>query len=89
VAPSGELRYRDDVVGLDLTLVAYTVMLVADNEVRLSGSARNADGSPLNFVLTAIDNGEPGKGSDTLQLQLDNGYSRSGTLGGGNIQLHP
>jgi hypothetical protein len=32
--------------------------------------------------------GEPGIGSDTFAIQIANGYSASGTLTGGNIQLH-
>lgn len=89
VAPSGELRYRDEAAGLDLTLVAYSMMVVSDDEVTLSGSARDAAGSSVSFFLTARDAGEPGKGSDRLRLRVpDRGYDRAGTLGGGNIQLH-
>ena len=89
VAPSGELRYRDDVEGLDLTLTAYTTMLITDNEVNLSGMATDADGQPVSFFLTAVDDGEPGKDNDTIRLRVpERGYDRSGTLGGGNIQLH-
>jgi hypothetical protein len=89
VAPSGELRYRDDEAGLDLTLLAYSVMLVNGDDVALGGTASDADGSSVNFILTARDGGEPGKGQDTLRLQVpERGYDRSGPLGGGNIQLH-
>ena len=92
VAPSGELRYRDEGGGLDLTLVSWTTMVVDANAgtVTLSGSARDADGALVTFFLTASDLGEPGKGRDTIRMQVPerDGYDRGGTLGGGNIQLH-
>jgi hypothetical protein len=89
VAPDGQLRHRDEIFPLDLTLVGYTAMLINGDEVSLSGSASDANGTTVTFFLTATDNGEPGKGSDTIRLQVpEHGYDRSGTLGGGNIQLH-
>ena len=39
------------------------------------------------YKVDVADNGEPGR-NDTFALRLSNGYSASGTLGGGNIQLH-
>ncbi|MEX0710454.1 MAG: S8 family serine peptidase [Chloroflexota bacterium] len=92
VAPNGELRYRDDARGLELTLISWAMMVIdsTGESVTLSGSARDADGIAVTFFLTASDLGEPGKGNDTLRLQVperDN-YDRAGTLGGGNIQIH-
>jgi subtilisin family serine protease len=89
VAPTGELRYRDDAGGIDLTLVAYSMMVINDDEVSLSGSARDSMGATVTFFLSASDLGDPGKGQDTIRLHLaERGYERSGTLGGGNIQFH-
>jgi len=89
VAPTGELRYRDTPGGLDLTLVAWATMLVDDETVTLTGTARDATGTTVSIVLTATDAGEPGKGIDTIRLQVPaRSYDRSGTLGGGDIQLH-
>jgi len=50
------------------------------------------DGAPGTAVVKVYDNGEPGK-NDTFSIELSNGYSASGDLGGprpggGNIQLH-
>jgi hypothetical protein len=39
------------------------------------------------YRVDVADNGEPGR-SDTFSLNLSNGYSASGNLAGGNIQLH-
>ncbi|HET7686762.1 MAG TPA: S8 family serine peptidase [Candidatus Limnocylindria bacterium] len=88
-APSGELRWLDRQAGVDLTLVAYRSLTVSGTDATLSGTGRLADGRSVSFVLTAGDRGEPGRGTDTLRLQiLETGYDRAGTLGGGNVQLH-
>ena len=89
LAPTGELRYRHDAFPLELTLFAWTSMVINGDEVTLSGTADPGDGTTVIFFLTTTDLGEPGKGADTIRLRVpDRGYDRSGTLGGGNIQLH-
>lgn len=89
VAPTGELRYRDTVAALDITLVAWTAMLVDGETVTLTGSARDSGGTTHTIILTTTDVAEPGKGADTIRLQVpDLDYDRSGTLGGGDVQLH-
>lgn len=89
VAPTGELKYRDDFENVDVELVGYTALAVNGDEATLTGTARHADGRTSSFALTARDRGEPGKGNDTLRFRLlDSGYDRAGTLGGGNLQLH-
>lgn len=89
-APTGALRYRDQAAGIDLTLVDYIALVVEGTDATLTGTARRSDGTTLSFALTAHDGGEPGKGHDTLRMQLldGSGYDRSGTLGGGNLQVH-
>ena len=88
LAPTGELRYRDLSAGVDLTLVAYTALVVDGDQATLTGSARRPDGRTESFDLTVRDRGEPGS-TDTIRLRLlQSGYERSGTLGGGNIQIH-
>ena len=72
----------------DLTLVAWTTMVVNGDTVTLSGTARDAAGTTVVFFLTAKDAAEPGRGVDTIQMRVPNyGYDRGGTLGGGNVQL--
>jgi subtilisin family serine protease len=89
VAPTGELRYRDTPAGLDITLVAWTAMVIDGDTVTLTGTARDAAGSTVSLVLTATDVAEPGTGADTIRLQVPaRGYDRSGSLGGGNVQIH-
>lgn len=53
---------------------------------RIDGTA-DANGQPGTFTAEIADNGEPGR-ADTFTLRLSNGYTASGMLDGGNIQLH-
>jgi hypothetical protein len=83
----GHFQYIDHggllkVKGTGVTMYAAT----GDTSRHIEGTAE-IDGSPATYKVDAADNGEPGR-SDTFQLTLSTGYEQSGTLGGGNIQLH-
>jgi hypothetical protein len=59
-----------------------------------SGNARHIEGtatvngkSGFTYAVDVTDNGEPGR-DDTFSLRLSSGYTASGKLAGGNIQLH-
>ncbi len=39
------------------------------------------------FTVKVVDNGQPGT-NDSFSITLGTGYSRSGNLAGGNIQIH-
>jgi hypothetical protein len=41
----------------------------------------------VTFTVDVIDNGDPGS-SDVFSISLSDGYSRSGTLVSGNVQVH-
>jgi len=43
--------------------------------------------TPVTFTVHVADNGNPGKGRDTFAITLATGYTASGTLGGGNIEV--
>lgn len=57
------------------------------------GTARHIEGTaeingqPGTYEADVVDKGEPGR-SDFFRLKLSTGYEASGTLTGGNIQLH-
>ena len=91
----GQLQYIDHAAGLKVhSLSIDSFGLIAGTScVSFSGSARvnNADGYRFT-VNRACDNGEPGVGRDTFDISVSGpgvSYSRSGTLTGGNLQLHP
>jgi hypothetical protein len=91
----GQLQYIDHATSLKVhSLSIDSFGLVGEAScVTFSGSARvnNADGYSFT-VNQACDNGEPGVGHDTFDISVSGAgvtYSRSGTLTGGNLQLHP
>jgi hypothetical protein len=54
---------------------------------RIEGTAEVNGQGGFTYVVEVADNGEPGR-NDTFSINLSNGYSASGSLRGGNIQLH-
>jgi hypothetical protein len=61
---------------------------VVDDVTRhIEGTARINGHSGFTYTADVVDNGEPGR-NDTFSLSLSNGYTASGKLMGGNIQLH-
>ena len=88
-APTGHFRLRDRDASVDVSLDAYSALVVSGSTATLTGTVRFADGRPnASFVLELKDGGEPGKAHDTVRFRLPaSGYDRSGTLGGGNFQI--
>jgi hypothetical protein len=90
----GQLQYDDHAKGLKVhSLSIDSFRLIGTTCVTFSGSARvnNVDGYTFT-VNQACDNGEPGVGLDSLDISVKGlglDYGRSGTLTGGNLQLHP
>ncbi len=91
----GQLEYNDHAQSLKVhSLSIDSFELISGTTcVTFSGSARvnNADGYRFT-VNRACDNGEPGVGRDTFDISVSGPgvlSSRSGTLTGGNLQLHP
>jgi hypothetical protein len=46
-----------------------------------------SNGDPVTFTVDVIDNGETGR-TDVFGIELSDGYTRSGTLTEGNLQVH-
>ena len=92
----GELQYNDH--GLSMKVHSLSIdsfnVIAGTTCVTFAGPARvnGADGYGFT-VHQACDNGEPGVGKDTFDFSVSGpagfSYSRSGTLTGGNLQLHP
>ena len=85
----GHLTYTDHgpsgprVKGTGVT--AYTVVDATTRHIEGTAQVNGQDG--FTYQADVADNGEPGR-NDTFTLSLSSGYSASGTLSGGNIQLH-
>ena len=54
---------------------------------RITGTAEVDGIGGFTYTVEVTDNGEPGR-EDTFTIELSNRYRASGTLAGGNIQLH-
>src|SRR5262249_41091230 len=85
----GHLSYDDHgsggpkVKGTGVT--AYPVVDATTRHIEGTCEINGAGG--FTYGADVADHGEPGR-SDTFRLHLSNGYTASGTLSGGNIQLH-
>ena len=84
----GHLQYNDRGNGLKVRGTGVTAYVVVDAVTRhIEGTARINGQRGFTYKVDVADKGEPGR-NDTFSLSLSNGYSASGTLAGGNIQLH-
>jgi hypothetical protein len=64
-----------------------TVLVVSGNQASIFGQATD-NGVTTTYRIDVVDNAEPGVGSDTFSIQTASGFSASGTLTSGNIQVH-
>ena len=65
-----------------------TAYVIVNSTTRhIEGTCEVNSQAGFTYQVDVSDNGEPGR-NDTFALKLSNGYSASGRLGGGNIQLH-
>lgn len=83
----GRLSFCDPAAGVCLTKAGVRSLSINGNSADFSGSARLDDGTRVTFSVTVTDNGLPGT-SDTISISLGNGYSASGNLTSGDIQIY-
>jgi hypothetical protein len=83
----GQLTFNDH-KGVSVKSINVTNYIVVDAQTRqIEGLALVNGKDSVAYTVIVKDKGEKGR-NDSFSLQLSNGYSVSGTLGGGNIQLH-
>ena len=83
----GHLSYIDHGSdGLKVKRTGVTAYSGTGTSRHIEGTA-DIDGASGTYAVDVADNGEPGR-NDTFSLKLSNGYTASGNLAGGNIQLH-
>ena len=86
---SGNLTYQDHgLVGRTVKSTAVTSVSVMNNCAQILGTATVNGTGPVGFQVDVCDNGEPGKDADTFSIVMGDGYTASGTLRGGNVQIH-
>ena len=66
---------------------AITYVSVTGTCSDIGGTATVNGAGAFGFQVRVCDNGEPGS-TDTFSITMSDGYMASGTLGGGNIQIH-
>ncbi len=89
-APGGNLNFKDKAANLHLLSDSIDSFVAdnAENKVTFTGTGTlKKQNQAVTFLVTVTDNGEPGN-ADTFQIEISNGYSKVGTLTGGNIQVH-
>jgi len=87
--PSGNLNYVDHGDRIHVKSESITSYTIVDDTTRQITGTASIDGvSGFTFTATLVDAGEPGT-ADSFELTLSSGYSASGTLQGGNVQIHP
>jgi len=82
----GHLTYIDH-GGTKVKGTAVTAYTVLDGTTRRIEGTAEVNGVGVTYTVDVADNGEPGR-DDTFSIRLSNGYTASGKLAGGNIQLH-
>ncbi|HEX9615139.1 MAG TPA: ice-binding family protein [Bacteroidota bacterium] len=83
----GQLSYNDH-KGFKLKSSSVTAYIVIDAVTRqIEGVAKVRGQGSFTYKVIVVDNGEPGR-NDSFSIEVSNGYSASGDLKGGNIQLH-
>jgi hypothetical protein len=83
---TGKIAYQDHGTGLDFRTALITSVFFVGTTVTIQGTG-TANGTTTSFQITVQDNGDPGSGQDTFSIQLT-GYSKSGALQGGAIEIH-
>lgn len=83
----GECTVIDRTADTKVKCTDATAFVETGNSVTFVGDAL-VNGITTTYRIDVSDNSEPGAGSDTFAIQTGIGYSASGTLTQGNIQVH-
>jgi hypothetical protein len=85
----GECNVVDGLTKRQIKCFDVTSLVVSGNQAWIYGHALDKGTlTNTNYVIYVQDNGEPGIGRDTFSILTATGYSKSGILTAGNIQVH-
>lgn len=87
-APEGKLAYDDRQNKVKVASESISSFEVVGNGAKFSGPCTINKQSSHSFTVEVFDQGEAGT-SDTFKITLDTGYTASGTLSTGNVQVKP
>lgn len=83
------LNYIDHSTGMKVHAKSMTAYTATSSTCRhVTGACEINGQSGFTYTVEVCDNGEPGRHTDQFTITLSNGYSATGTLEGGNVQLH-
>ena len=83
----GSCSVVDHVLGVHVKCLDVTTYAQFDNQATFTGNA-SVDGVQTTYRIHVVDDGEPGDGIDTFSITTASGYSASGSLTSGNVQVH-
>jgi hypothetical protein len=83
----GTCRVVDQATGRTIKCLDVTSLVVSGNHATFYGNATD-DGVQTTYRIDVVDDGEPGRGKDTFSVTTASGYSATGTLTSGNLQVH-
>jgi hypothetical protein len=72
---------------LDFRTALITSAMFSSTTVSIQGTG-TANGATTSFQITVQDNGDPASGPDNFSITLGTGYSNSGVVQGGTIEIH-
>jgi hypothetical protein len=81
--------YSDPGFPISFSTTKISSIVISGNQASFSGRAKldQKHGGKVSFTVNVTDNSADGT-SDTFSLSVSNGYSASGTLTSGNINIH-
>jgi hypothetical protein len=83
----GKVSYVDDALAMQFRSTMITELTIQGNKATIKGTGF-ANNVQTTFTVIAEDKAESGRGQDTFSIELGTGYSKSGVLQAGNIQIH-
>jgi hypothetical protein len=84
---NGKVQYREGAAAdYRSTRLTSVTCDAATHSATVNGEGTN-NGHMVTFTVKVVDNGEPGS-SDVFTITLSDGYSKTGTLTSGNVQVH-
>ena len=82
-----QCNVSDRSTGVEVKCLNSTLLSQTATHATFVGDAR-VNGVTMGYRIDVDDLGEPGAGSDTFEIQTENGFTASGVLAGGNVQIH-
>ena len=86
---TGSFSYSDPAAPLIFSTNKISSVVITGNNASFSGKAKigGKHGQKITFTVNITDNGDPGT-NDSFSISVSTGYSATGNLNSGNIQIH-